>query len=218
MKLSLCSPTFLPSLISIVSSEVPPINCWCVSHCIDLSTVVYSRVQAVFIDSFCFFLRWSWREFVVFSFLETNFHDEKLLWSLCCFISVISVFYIYFYTNLWFTHYVRLVFLVYNSRWNIDGRYRCTDVLEMNKWSFVVFIITGSIMFHVRRRPADYMPRKRKKKPAGKWNELDHRYLVWRMKEEIVVKNSTHSFYSISKYVRNIYLLFNKTIQMICIV
>ncbi|XP_025158931.1 uncharacterized protein LOC105186790 isoform X3 [Harpegnathos saltator] len=34
----------------------------------------------------------------------------------------------------------------------------------------------GSIMFHVRRRPADYMPRKRKKKPAGKWNELDHRY------------------------------------------
>lgn len=34
----------------------------------------------------------------------------------------------------------------------------------------------GSIMFHVRRRPADYMPRKRKKKPAGKWNELDHKY------------------------------------------
>ncbi|XP_025074040.1 afadin-like isoform X2 [Pogonomyrmex barbatus] len=34
----------------------------------------------------------------------------------------------------------------------------------------------GSIMFHVRRRPADYMPRKRKKKPSGKWNELDHRY------------------------------------------
>lgn len=32
-------------------------------------------------------------------------------------------------------------------------------------------------MFHVRRRPADYMPRKRKKKPAGKWNELDHRYV-----------------------------------------
>nr|XP_012220775.1 PREDICTED: afadin isoform X9 [Linepithema humile] len=36
--------------------------------------------------------------------------------------------------------------------------------------------IRRSIMFHVRRRPADYMPRKRKKKPAGKWNELDHRY------------------------------------------
>lgn len=39
----------------------------------------------------------------------------------------------------------------------------------------MVFFIAGSIMFHVRRRPADYMPRKRKKKPAGKWNELDHR-------------------------------------------
>ncbi|XP_043275728.1 afadin isoform X7 [Venturia canescens] len=34
----------------------------------------------------------------------------------------------------------------------------------------------GSIMFHVRRRPADYVPRKRKKKPAGKWGEYDHRY------------------------------------------
>ncbi|XP_076626504.1 adherens junction formation factor afadin isoform X3 [Colletes latitarsis] len=34
----------------------------------------------------------------------------------------------------------------------------------------------GSIMFHVRRRPADYVPRKRKKKPSGKWNEFDHRY------------------------------------------
>jgi afadin len=31
-------------------------------------------------------------------------------------------------------------------------------------------------MFHVRRRPADYVPRKRKKKPTGKWNELEHRY------------------------------------------
>lgn len=31
-------------------------------------------------------------------------------------------------------------------------------------------------MFHVRRRPADYVPRKRKKKPAGKWSEPDHRY------------------------------------------
>lgn len=31
-------------------------------------------------------------------------------------------------------------------------------------------------MFHVRRRPADYVPRKRKKKPAGKWSDLDHRY------------------------------------------
>jgi len=40
--------------------------------------------------------------------------------------------------------------------------------------------IAGSIMFHVRRRPADYMPRKRKKKPAGKWNELDHRYVNFR--------------------------------------
>ncbi|XP_051158699.1 afadin isoform X2 [Leptopilina boulardi] len=34
----------------------------------------------------------------------------------------------------------------------------------------------GSIMFHVRRRPADYVPRKRKKKPTGKWGEFDHRY------------------------------------------
>lgn len=32
-------------------------------------------------------------------------------------------------------------------------------------------------MFHVRRRPADYVPRKRKKKPSGKWNELDHRFV-----------------------------------------
>lgn len=30
---------------------------------------------------------------------------------------------------------------------------------------------TGSIMFHVRRRPADYHPRKRKKKPLQKWNK-----------------------------------------------
>lgn len=28
-------------------------------------------------------------------------------------------------------------------------------------------------MFHVRRRPADYVPRKRKKKPSGKWSELE---------------------------------------------
>ncbi|CAH0775210.1 unnamed protein product [Bemisia tabaci] len=41
----------------------------------------------------------------------------------------------------------------------------------------------GSIMFHVRRRPADYHPRKRKKKPQQKWNHhspnnelLDYRY------------------------------------------
>ncbi|XP_073971174.1 adherens junction formation factor afadin isoform X13 [Rhodnius prolixus] len=39
----------------------------------------------------------------------------------------------------------------------------------------------GSIMFHVRRRPADYHPRKRKKKPQqGKWGQhnelLDYRY------------------------------------------
>ncbi|XP_063220039.1 afadin isoform X2 [Bacillus rossius redtenbacheri] len=39
----------------------------------------------------------------------------------------------------------------------------------------------GSIMFHVRRRPADYHPRKRKKKPQQKWNNkpsdsLDYRY------------------------------------------
>lgn len=41
----------------------------------------------------------------------------------------------------------------------------------------------GSIMFHVRRRPADYHPRKRKKKPTHKWNQqnstsemLEYRY------------------------------------------
>ncbi|XP_065208154.1 afadin isoform X2 [Planococcus citri] len=42
----------------------------------------------------------------------------------------------------------------------------------------------GSIMFHVRRRPADYHPRKRKKKPQHKWNQhqsgsnelLEYRY------------------------------------------
>ncbi|GLG95429.1 Putative actin filament-binding protein afadin [Gryllus bimaculatus] len=38
----------------------------------------------------------------------------------------------------------------------------------------------GSIMFHVRRRPADYHPRKRKKKPLQKWNKgsdlVDYRY------------------------------------------
>nr|CAD7425833.1 unnamed protein product [Timema monikensis] len=32
-------------------------------------------------------------------------------------------------------------------------------------------IIRGSIMFHVRRRPADYHPRKRKKKLQQKWNK-----------------------------------------------
>jgi len=38
-------------------------------------------------------------------------------------------------------------------------------------------------MFHVRRRPADYHPRKRKKKPTHKWNQqnstsemLEYRY------------------------------------------
>ncbi|XP_073971108.1 adherens junction formation factor afadin isoform X5 [Rhodnius prolixus] len=41
--------------------------------------------------------------------------------------------------------------------------------------------LIGSIMFHVRRRPADYHPRKRKKKPQqGKWGQhnelLDYRY------------------------------------------
>jgi hypothetical protein len=35
-------------------------------------------------------------------------------------------------------------------------------------------------MFHVRRRPADYHPRKRKKKPQQKWNKsselMEYRY------------------------------------------
>lgn len=46
-------------------------------------------------------------------------------------------------------------------------------------------MFTGSIMFHVRRRPADFHPRKRKKKPQQhKWNQqqsvsnelLEYRY------------------------------------------
>lgn len=47
----------------------------------------------------------------------------------------------------------------------------------------VCFLFLGSIMFHVRRRPADYHPRKRKKKPTHKWNQqnstsemLEYRY------------------------------------------
>ncbi|KAL1139052.1 hypothetical protein AAG570_009113 [Ranatra chinensis] len=53
-------------------------------------------------------------------------------------------------------------------------------------WSYTNFrlrnkeceILLGSIMFHVRRRPADYHPRKRKKKPQQpKWDHLpDYRY------------------------------------------
>jgi hypothetical protein len=42
------------------------------------------------------------------------------------------------------------------------------------------FAVSGSIMFHVRRRPADYHPRKRKKKPQQKWNKanelMEYRY------------------------------------------
>lgn len=34
-------------------------------------------------------------------------------------------------------------------------------------------VFPGSIMFHVRRRPADYHPRKRKKKPQQR---LEYRY------------------------------------------
>jgi hypothetical protein len=42
--------------------------------------------------------------------------------------------------------------------------------------------VSGSIMFHVRRRPADYHPRKRKKKLQQKWNQgssnelMEYRY------------------------------------------
>lgn len=39
-------------------------------------------------------------------------------------------------------------------------------------------------MFHVRRRPADYVPRKRKKKPSGKWSELDYRFATENVLEE----------------------------------
>lgn len=50
--------------------------------------------------------------------------------------------------------------------------------------SLRMFRVAGSIMFHVRRRPADYHPRKRKKKPQQKWNQhqansnelLEYRY------------------------------------------
>lgn len=52
---------------------------------------------------------------------------------------------------------------------------------KIDKWKRLCVI--GSIMFHVRRRPADYHPRKRKKKPTHKWNQqnstsemLEYRY------------------------------------------
>ena len=35
----------------------------------------------------------------------------------------------------------------------------------------IYFVIAGSVMFHVRRRPADFHPRKRKKKPSRRTDD-----------------------------------------------
>lgn len=40
---------------------------------------------------------------------------------------------------------------------------------------FIVLCPAGSIMFHVRRRPADCAPRKRKKKPGSLSNNINIR-------------------------------------------
>lgn len=55
------------------------------------------------------------------------------------------------------------------------GRSSCQFLMD-----FGLYVVPGSIMFHVRRRPADYHPRKRKKKPQQKWNKgselMEYRY------------------------------------------
>jgi len=62
-----------------------------------------------------------------------------------------------------------------NSREYILDDDECPLAILMNHPSS-----RGSIMFHVRRRPADYHPRKRKKKPQQKWNKsselMEYRY------------------------------------------
>jgi hypothetical protein len=46
----------------------------------------------------------------------------------------------------------------------------CKETVVVNEQSYFVI---GSIMFHVRRRPPDYHPRKRKKKPGRRADEED---------------------------------------------
>ncbi|XP_025990191.1 uncharacterized protein LOC105198059 isoform X6 [Solenopsis invicta] len=74
----------------------------------------------------------------------------------------------------------QLYCLVQVNSENVSGNAHQEYILDDDECPLAILMnhpsTRGSIMFHVRRRPADYMPRKRKKKPAGKWNELDHRY------------------------------------------
>ncbi|XP_024887930.1 afadin isoform X12 [Temnothorax curvispinosus] len=74
----------------------------------------------------------------------------------------------------------QLYCLVQVNSENVGGNAHQEYILDDDECPLAILMnhpsTRGSIMFHVRRRPADYMPRKRKKKPAGKWNELDHRY------------------------------------------
>ncbi|XP_018047777.1 PREDICTED: afadin isoform X3 [Atta colombica] len=74
----------------------------------------------------------------------------------------------------------QLYCLVQVNSENVSGNVHQEYILDDDECPLAILMnhpsTRGSIMFHVRRRPADYMPRKRKKKPAGKWNELDHKY------------------------------------------
>ncbi|XP_018360249.1 PREDICTED: afadin isoform X4 [Trachymyrmex cornetzi] len=74
----------------------------------------------------------------------------------------------------------QLYCLVQINSENVSGNAHQEYILDDDECPLAILMnhpsTRGSIMFHVRRRPADYMPRKRKKKPAGKWNELDHKY------------------------------------------
>ncbi|XP_016772699.2 uncharacterized protein LOC410161 isoform X11 [Apis mellifera] len=67
-----------------------------------------------------------------------------------------------------------------NSENNLNGGTQQEYILDDDECPLAILMnhssTRGSIMFHVRRRPSDYVPRKRKKKPSGKWNELDCRY------------------------------------------
>ncbi|XP_018357090.1 PREDICTED: afadin isoform X2 [Trachymyrmex septentrionalis] len=74
----------------------------------------------------------------------------------------------------------QLYCLVQVNSENVSGNMHQEYILDDDECPLAILMnhpsTRGSIMFHVRRRPADYMPRKRKKKPTGKWNELDHKY------------------------------------------
>ncbi|XP_018300950.1 uncharacterized protein cno [Mycetomoellerius zeteki] len=74
----------------------------------------------------------------------------------------------------------QLYCLVQVNSENVSGNAHQEYILDDDECPLAILMnhpsTRGSIMFHVRRRPADYMPRKRKKKPSGKWNELDHKY------------------------------------------